>query len=234
MHKYLIIGNGRVGRHFAHYFDLLKLDYSIWARKNNNIDQLKELTQGCQTVIIALSDAAIDGFIEENEFLKYKTLVHLSGSFISKYAKGIHPLTTFSDDLWDAEIYKSIHFVIEEDIDFVQTMPNIPNKYYIIKKWQKPYYHSLCVMAGNFSCMLWQNLFNSFENELNIPIEAALPYLKAQTYNLISNRANALTGPFVRNDLETIESNIKSLQNNPYQKIYIDFWEIYKNFQQAK
>ena len=81
-------------------------------------------------------------------------------------------------------------------------------------------------MAENFSCILWQKLFEDFETRFGLPREAAFPYLERLTANLKSQGASALTGPLQRKDQSTIEANMKALEGDDFQKIYKTFVEI--------
>ena len=81
-------------------------------------------------------------------------------------------------------------------------------------------------MAGNFSCILWQKLFEDFETRFGLPREATFPYLERLTANLKSQGASALTGPLQRKDQSTIEANMKAHEGDDFQKIYKTFVEI--------
>ena len=112
--RYGIIGDGRVARHMAHYFDLVGLPHVDWSRRSaGNVSPSATLTQ-CDVVLVLVSDAAIEEFLTANDELREKTLIHLSGSLVTLSAKGMHPLTTFGADLYDRVTYEAIPFVCEE------------------------------------------------------------------------------------------------------------------------
>ena len=60
--------------------------------------------------------------------------------------------------------------------------------------------------------------------ELNIPKEAAYAYLKQTVFNL-EKTTQALTGPFARNDQNTIEKNKQALQER--QDVFADIYQAF-------
>ncbi len=226
--KYLIIGDGRVARHFRHYFSLLQILFTVWSRKNP-LELLAKLLKESSHVLILISDQAIDIFIAQYQHLTQAHLIHFSGSLISKYAHGTHPLMTFSENLYSLEEYLKISFVIDENCpDFKNILPGLSNRHFRLPVALKTKYHALCVLAGNFSCLLWKKLFYHFEKEFNLPESAAHPYLLQQTKNLIMNSTTALTGPLTRNDTATIEKNLAALSDDPFQELYANFLACYQ------
>jgi 2-dehydropantoate 2-reductase len=222
--KYGIIGDGRVARHFKNYFLLEKIQFSSWSR--NDPKTIVESLDGADTVLVLVSDSAIDKIINENAFLKDKRLVHFSGSHLSSHAWGAHPLMTFTNKLYTLDFYRKIPFVVEEGGEFADYFPQLVNPSFAIKKEAKSLYHALCVMSGNFTTILWNKFFESLENEFSIPRTAGLPYMEAIFQNLRAEGKSALTGPIVRGDIETIKKNLSAL-HGPFEKIYRAFTEIY-------
>jgi predicted short-subunit dehydrogenase-like oxidoreductase (DUF2520 family) len=232
--RYLIIGDGRVARHFQYYFSLLHLSYTAWHRAQP-IEKLQKSIPQATHILILIKDHAIDTFCET--YLQNTTAlcIHFSGSHISSYAFGAHPLMTFHHDKYTLDDYLAIPFVVDHDApEFERLLPGISNKNIRLNKLAKAKYHALCVMSGNFSCILWQKLFASFEEEFNMPSTFAHPYLRQQTQNLLSDAKSALTGPLVRNDNATIQKNITALENDPFQEIYLSFVECYKKISEVK
>lgn len=226
---YLIVGNGRVAKQVKHYFSLSHISFSTWNRAES-ISTLNQKSQEATHILLLISDGAIDDFAKKHFTNCKATLIHFSGSLVSDIVFGAHPLMTFSSELYSLEQYHAIPFVIDENApDFASLLPGFSNKHVRINKSQKAKYHALCVLAGNFSCLLWQALFKTFVDEFNIPQETAYPYLKQQMQNLISDADTALTGPLVRNDKETIKRNITALQGDPLQALYQCFINYYNN-----
>ncbi|MBA2654323.1 MAG: DUF2520 domain-containing protein [Gammaproteobacteria bacterium] len=224
---YLIIGNGRVAKHIAHYFTLLKITFAKWCRKDPT-DQLITLLPQASHILILIDDRAIDKFIAQHLQKANSILVHFSGSLTSKFAYGAHPLTSFNDGLYDLETYMSIPFIIDHDApDFGNLLPNLSNLNLRLNTSLKSKYHALCVLSGNFSVILWQKFFRNLSDEFNIPISLSQIYLTQITQNLIANPENALTGPLVRHDYETINNNLASLKDDPFQEVYQTFVTCY-------
>jgi 2-dehydropantoate 2-reductase len=231
---YLIIGRGRVARHIQYYFSQLNISFQSWHRQESVEKLLKQFKESTH-ILLLINDQAIDFFIEQ--FLKEseQILIHFSGSLISKYAYGTHPLMTFGETIYSLDVYKSIPFIIDHDCpSFDNLFLDLPNPWFYLNKALKPKYHALCVLSGNFSCMLWQKFFNSLEEEFNLPASVANSYLMQQTTNLLINPELALTGPLVRNDIDTINQNLMSLDKDPFQEVYQSFVSCYlKNQEKA-
>ena len=225
---YLIIGNGRVSRHFQHYFKLLNLSFSLWHRPMPEA-ALTEKARQATHILILISDRFIELFAENNLGDIRAKCIHFSGSLVCERVIGAHPLIGFNTDLYSQETYQSIPFILDHDApEFANVLPGLSNPHVRLSKNQKAKYHALCVMAGNFSCILWQKLFSSLENEFHISSEIAKPYLKQQTDNLIRDAKSALTGPLTRGDMETIQKNLAALDGDAFKNIYQSFVTCYE------
>lgn len=225
---YGIIGDGRAARHFCHYLDLLTIPYLQWSRRADpDATKLSDLIQ-CQSILLLIKDDAIESFVESHPILKTKQLVHFSGCLVTPLAVGAHPLFTFSSELYALDKYRGICFFMDANIDFTEILPGLDNPHYVINPQQKAFYHSLCVMSGNFTVLLWQKMFSELENNFQIPREAAFPYMQQIFANLQSQHNSALTGPLVRGDQKTIQANLTALNQDPFQKIYQAFVEVYQ------
>ncbi|HYD18715.1 MAG TPA: DUF2520 domain-containing protein [Patescibacteria group bacterium] len=175
--------------------------------------RVKELGQGLHTLKSSLPMA---------------TKVHFSGSIVTKKAFGAHPLMTFSADLYTLDKYLAIPFVVDEKAPpFRELLPGIHNQHVRLSPQQKAKYHAACVMAGNFSCLLWQKLFDTLQEDFGFPAHIGDMYLKQQTENLLKDYKTALTGPLARGDTETIERNLKALSGDPYKAVYEAFVKAY-------
>jgi predicted short-subunit dehydrogenase-like oxidoreductase (DUF2520 family) len=226
--NYLLIGNGRVSRHLQHYLTLLKIPFTVWHRALP-LTELHEKSKASTHILILLSDNAIESFYLEHLQQVDAYCIHFSGSLVLKNIYGAHPLMTFGHELYPAEDYASIYFVIDDDApSYENLLPGLPNPHARLQKNLKAKYHALCVLSGNFSCMLWQKLFSHLENEFNIPQSAAHPYLRQQTKNILADYQSALTGPLVRNDTNTIKKNLSALSGDAFEKIYQSFVSCYQ------
>jgi hypothetical protein len=222
-----IVGDGRVARHFHHYLNLLGLSVRVWSRRAPGADPTEALAP-CRTVLLLIQDAEIVPFIDAWPALREKRLVHFSGSLVTPAAEGAHPLMTFGPDLYDLATYRSIPFVLDTDgTPFGELLPGLPNPSFTIPAAERGYYHALCVMAGNFSTMLWLKLFDELQSRFGIPASAAHPYLERMTSNLLTDANHALSGPLARGDAETVGANLEALEGDRFHAVYSAFVRAY-------
>ena len=224
--QYLIVGDGRIARHFAEYLSLLDISFAKWSRSTHNLDDFKEKVALSSHILLLITDDAISSFYKKHcDLFQDKTVIHFSGALQLKDTIDLHPVMTFNQETYSKETYLSIGFVTSyEDFNRDKHFPQIPNKIYTIKSEDKPLYHAHCVMAGNFTYLLWTQLQSQFK-KWNLPQELYLPYLEQTVRNLSKNNSStdSLTGPLARKDRKTIEKNLQSLSGNPYQPIYQSF-----------
>ena len=229
MPKYLIVGDGRMATHFNHYLIQRNLAVRQWSRRKGNEASLEvealDLRDG-DVVLLLIRDDAIVPFIEQRLWLTDdgRQLVHFSGSLVTPLATGCHPLMTFGEEPFDRATYEGITFVCEKGrARFNELFPELPNPHHEIDPELKPLYHSLCVMSGNFTVLLWQKMFNELETRLGVPRSAALPYLRQIARNLETDPARALTGPIQRKDFQSLARNQAALAGDPFQIVFESF-----------
>jgi predicted short-subunit dehydrogenase-like oxidoreductase (DUF2520 family) len=229
---FLIIGNGRVARHMCHYFTSLDIPYTQWHRQLP-VSALAPLVAAASHILLLIRDDAIERFAQTHLAESDAVKIHFSGALNARGIYGAHPLMTFGADLYAAEKYRDIYFIIDSNApDFADLLPGLPNAHARLDTAQKAKYHALCVMAGNFSCLLWQKLFDTLQSDFDIPATAAAPYLKQQTENLLADYQTALTGPLARGDTATIARNMAALKDDEFQAVYHAFVEAYKGKQE--
>ncbi len=226
---YLVIGSGRIASHMLHYLNLLGIPCRQWCRKAYTIEQLDQYSQDISHTLIAISDNNISNFLENHAYLYERSIcLHFSGSLVCENAYAAHPLMTFTSELYNLQTYRAMAFMTHKGTpDFSELLPGLPNKTFRISADDVALYHALCVSSGNFTVLLWNNMFQQFQEKLNIPKEAALPYLQQITKNLMNENSGAFTGPFQRNDQSTIDKNYHALKDDPYQKVYKAFMDIF-------
>jgi predicted short-subunit dehydrogenase-like oxidoreductase (DUF2520 family) len=224
--SYMIIGDGRVARHFAHYLSILGLRFRRWARRTSPDADLQQLIAESTHVAILISDSAIEDFIQDHPSLSGKTLIHFSGCLVTPLAYGAHPLMTFTEKLYSRDRYLKIPFVLDRGrLTFQDLLPGLENSHFYIDPKLRPLYHALCVASGNFTTILWDQFFSTLNGKLGLPKEVAYPYLQQVSQNLRDSSVPPLTGPLARRDLETIVANLRALEGDPLQKIYCGFLE---------
>jgi len=223
---YGIVGSGRVATHFCRYFDLMKIPFRHWYRSLGN--SLEDILGAVPVVLLLISDSQIENFIESYPFLKKKKLVHFSGSLITPYAQGFHPLMTFTREPYDLDVYRKIPFFVQKGrFEFNEIFPALENPHYNVNPEQSDLYHALCVLSGNFTTILWDKFFSELEDRFSVPRAAAFPYLDQIVENLKRDSRSALTGPLQRRDHKTISKNLSALKNDPFQKVYEAFVEVF-------
>lgn len=224
--SYLLIGSGRVARHFAHYFNLLNISYQAWDRSQDP-HALRVKVSAATHVLLAISDSALPGFYRQHLMgHDDKIVVHFSGAHSFEGMMSAHPLMTFGNDLYELDFYRKIHFTLTGASSLDEALPGLTNSYSWIPSAQKALYHSYCVMGGNFVTLLIAKMLSGFAT-MKIPAEAAHLYVQKVVENTFANPDTALTGPLVRKDVETVKANLKALENDPSLKIYQAFLETY-------
>ncbi len=226
LYPYLIIGNGRLARHFIHYFYLQDIPCRQWYCRL--AEPLSDFLPQVHKAIVCLPDDVIQDFIYRQQNVNPALIwIHCSGALSIPQAEAAHPLMTFSNELYSRSVYESIWFVTEEGrSSFSDLFPELPNPSRAIPADQKPLYHSWATMAGNFTTLLWQTYFNRLQNQFNLPATAAEPYLRAITENLLNN-TEPLTGPLARGDQVTIEKHRVALVSDQFKNIYDSFVKFY-------
>lgn len=210
--------------HMARYFDLLSLPYRQWSRSRTGTAD--EALEGCDPVLLLVSDDAIETVASAFAPAPGPTLVHFSGAVRTTAAAGMHPLCTFGPSTYDLATYREIPFVCEAGVPrFEDVFRELPNPHYAIAPDRKPLYHALAVLAGPFTTVLWTKLFDGFERELGLPRAAALPYLARVAANLADPTHSPHTGPLTRGDRATVRANLAALSGDPFEAVYRAFVE---------
>lgn len=230
---YLIIGAGRLSKHLQHYFCVLDIPYKLWARNSDNLKNLETKIQESTHILLAIPDDNIEEFIISiqdilKNKLKNKIYIHFSGALYTKLAYGAHPLMSFSNNLYEDNVYYKIPFVLDDDApDFNDLFPKLKNPNFKIDIRKKTKYHMLCVLANNFTTILWEKVFADFEDKLHIPKDVLHPILKQTCDNLsnLKSGKSVLTGPLVRKDTQTINKHLNVLKDDND-----NFLDIYKSF----
>ena len=226
---YLVIGNGRLAAHMRHYLQHLLLPFSSWDR-SQSLDILQQHLCNATHILVLIRDDAIESFIQTHLQKTSATIVHCSGALITPLAFSAHPLQTFTKRLFHFSDYTKIPFILEKNgPTFDDLLPGFPNPHYKIPRDKKPLYHALCVMANNFSTLLWQQLFESMEKEFDISHDHLKPFLQATFQNLLHDPSHALTGPLARQDKVTLSKNLQALKDHPFFNIFQAFTQLEKN-----
>ncbi len=229
--KYLIVGSGKLAKHFIHYFDLIGVTYLHCTRKN--LADFVTLAATVEKIILLIPDDQIENFIAnyKSKIPQEKIWIHCSGMLSIEEAESAHPLASFSEVLFDFQFYRTIPFVTEKGRkNFQELFPELQNPSLEIRREDKELYHAWCSMAGNFTTILWLQFFRYLEIDLNIPRQAAHQFISSISENLFKS-ADPLTGPLKRNDKNTIERHLKQLRNHSFENVYKSFVDLFKSSQ---
>jgi 2-dehydropantoate 2-reductase len=109
----------------------------------------------------------------------------------------------------------------------VFTDPGLAEPPFFIEPERRPRYHALCVLAGNFTTLLWKKLFFELDREFGIAREHTLPYLESVTRGLAGKGA-PLSGPLSRGDHATLQRNLEALKDDPFEEVYQAFVSAYE------
>ncbi|MFO1257993.1 MAG: DUF2520 domain-containing protein [Gammaproteobacteria bacterium] len=225
---YLVIGAGRMATHFCHYLSLLNLPFIQWARRTHTHRQLESYLELANPILLLIKDDEIVSF-SKTIFRSDKTFVHFSGQLVLQDVYGAHPLMSFADDLYSKELYMSVPYILEEgSLPFTVMLPGLPNPYYHIPKSQKSFYHALCVISNNFTCLLWKKIFDELSKTLGLPVQVAMPYLQQTFRNIENNPTGKITGPLARGDEVTIQKHLEALAKDEFEGIYKAFVNFYR------
>lgn len=221
----LLIGSGRLARHLSFYLELSKTPFRTWSRDRQSLDELNALLSDASTVALAISDDALGSFIDGSLRSFGGRIVHFSGSWHREGILSAHPLMSFGTELYPGDFYPKIHFSLTGTDSLRDLFPDWANSFSKISAEQKPLYHALCVLGGNFPVLLW-NKMESDLKAMGLPEEGIRLYIQRVSDNYLKMGSLALTGPLVRKDETTIQKNLAALAPDPWEKVYRAFREV--------
>lgn len=222
--RILLIGSGRLATHLQFWNSQLSNPNTVLAwDRHQDPHLLKSYLEKTDLVWLAISDNAIISFY--NKYLVGQGIptVHFSGALHDPSLICAHPMMSFPSSPLNAETYNKIYFGLTGVTTLNEVLPGFTNSFFLVPPEDKPLYHALCVMAGNFPQILWSKTFDQFKH-IHVPDQAFENYIKQITENFVQLKQKALTGPLIRKDENTISANLNSLQTDPsLQNIYQSF-----------
>lgn len=205
-------------------------------------NDLKSLVCDSDIIFITTNDDSInlvkDKLIEEvNNNLKNKLVIHMSGSYSSDILKtlkkygcfvySMHPLQAFSNIDTSVEKLSTTVFTIEGQEEKIYILEKIlnktKNKFFKIDTDKKELYHiGACVVSNYLVTLIDVGL--DFFNQIGISeadaLNAIMPLIDGTIDNIKHfGTGDALTGPIARGDMSTIESHLKSIEENSPDKL---------------
>ncbi len=234
---YGFVGDGRLSRHWRHYFTSLGIPWKLWSRRLARPNGKPGLTapaalEDCPVILLAVSDDAIAPVMARlrAEGLDDRTFVHFCGGRTFEGAFGGHPLMSFAQALYEPAFYRDIPVFVDQDethpdpiAEFRRLFPRLPNPCVPLKAEDKAYYHALCALAGGFTAVLWRDFFTAMETRFGAPRAALASYPRRIVENVIAAGDGALTGPVARGDSETIEAHLEALDGTALANVYRAF-----------
>jgi predicted short-subunit dehydrogenase-like oxidoreductase (DUF2520 family) len=234
---YGFVGDGRLSRHWRHYFTSLGIPWKLWSRRLARPNGKPGLTpaaalEGCPVILLAVSDDAIAPVMARlrAEGLDDRTYVHFCGGRSFEGAFGAHPLMSFGTTLYEPAFYRDIPVFVDQDVahpgpiaEFRALFPRLPNPCFPLKTEDKAYYHALCALAGGFTAVLWRDFFAAMASRFGAPREALAAYPRRIVENVIASSDGALTGPVARGDTETIRMHLDALGGTALAGVYEAF-----------
>lgn len=219
----LIIGSGRLAKHLQHWNSIQADPNNIltWNR-SEDLHQLHKLVIEADLVWLAISDSAIQEFFQLHLKASGKLVVHFSGALAADGMKCAHPLMSFPAEILPDTTYKATWFALSETENLNDMLPGFGNASFKVAAKMKPLYHALCVVAGNFPQLLWNEVDQS-RQQLDIPEQAFSIYLQQSLNNFLHLKAKSLTGPLIRHDQNTLNKNKDALINTKLHSIYAAF-----------
>jgi len=220
-----------VATHFAHYFSLQGITFSQWKDSRHLTSEFFQELQDTTHLLILVSDSAIAQVSDNLPSIEGQYRIHFSGVASVPGVLSAHPLMGFGKELYTLEEYRNIPFILRaEESENLQSelLAGLPNSKLLIPQDKAALYHALCVMTGNFPMILWNEIFNLAQKELGLPAQVFAPFLERVFQNTMIDVSANLSGPLVRGDWKTVDQNVKALQGQAIQKIYLVFCDLYR------
>ena len=221
MPRYGLVGDGRLARHLKFWFTQKGIRFDQWSRRDSPVGETPPaVLADCDRIILAISDDAIEPFINAWPGLGEQLLIHCSGSLTTALAVGVHPLQTFGDVLFEPAAYDAIPMTLDEQAPpFERLMPGLENPHCRIRSEHKAHYHALCVLACSGTQLLWREMMLGLAR-MWIDPEFAWPLLRQTADHALGSPFADLTGPLSRNDIETQNRNLDALGKDALAEVY--------------
>jgi len=233
MIRVVLLGLGNVGFHLAKAFigsDQIELVqvYNRTIKEANLFDEAIPITdkirelKAADVYVISISDDAISNFSAQLQF-KQGLVVHTSGTasldaLKCKANKGVfYPVQTFTKNQ-EVDFHSiPIAFEVEKEIDYEllnKLSKSISDQVFRLSDKQRRFLHIAAVFTNNFSNHMYKIAYDICEeNKMSFDLLKPLimeTAIKAQSIIPIE----AQTGPAIRNDNQTIQNHMETLDNN--------------------
>lgn len=229
--RVLIFGTGRVGASIAPYASHLGNAVSVvsHAMAANDKSAVKALIRASDVVAAAIPDDRLHGWRDEwRAEIGERLAIHFSGALTLEGVRSYHPLYSFPPHALDPAEMAKIAIAREEDAPpFATVFPGAQNPEFVVTASDRPYYHALAVLSGNFAAHLWNEAARGLVSRFGLPPEEILgSYLSGVVDRFKENPLSSLTGPVARHDAGTVAANLSALEGEPRLKaLYEAFLE---------
>lgn len=187
-------------------------------------DSLKQLIMSSDIIGITVNDDQINQVVDAIQSLNLniedKLFFHMSGAHDATYLKKIcpnafslHPLRAFPEVVTSPEAFDDIYFSLEGANTYVREWINqLDLLHFEISSNQKAQYHSAAVIVSNYLVSVLDFGFSQFK-DIGLSEALIMKSLWPLITNTIQNvetlgTREALTGPIVRGDIETIQRHL--------------------------
>ena len=233
------IGAGKVGFSLAKW---LNINYhNVYSIYSLNIEDAKKLSEfsiseycksideiicNCDTLFLTVNDDSISDVVKEliKLNIKNKILIHTSGVLSSdifnelnndNYCYSIHPICAFNDKYESYKNLDNIYFTIEGNPKYIDELSKLFKNVKVIDKKYKEKYHLASSIISNLVCSVI-NVGERLFNEIGIDDKEIYNPLIINNINNIMDKGtrDALTGPIIRNDYNTVKKHISNLEGN--------------------
>ncbi len=231
---YGFVGDGRVSRHWRHYFSSLGMPWALWSCRIARADASRadRVLADCPIILLAVADDAIEGVLGElrDAGLGDRTFLHFCGGRSIEGAWGAHPLMSFGASLYKPAFYRDIPIFAESAAGwpdpvahFRALFPLLPNPCFALRPEDKAYYHAICALAGGLTAVVWREFFEAMATRFAVPREALAGYPRRIIENVIDSPDTALTGPVARGDTGTVRAHLRALDGDALGALYRAF-----------
>ncbi len=242
-----IIGAGRVGLTLSIVFKRAGFSVLVASRKRVSAEKASRISNAraveipeaakADIVFLTVPDSEIVNVARsiENVLNKKQTVVHTSGvfsseiiSFLPSRTCALHPLKSFSDPILSADTISGTLFTFDGDESAFSVISylveKIGDRIVKIKPSDKPVYHLAAVLTANYTVTLFSISKDMLEaiGFTDKDANDALLNLISGVVRNIKNRGavDALTGPIVRGDAETLRLHLMHIEDKNLETIY--------------
>jgi len=204
-----------------------------------DLQEIENLIENVQTVLFAVPDDVLPdlvrGIAQTIGFKKHQFVIHTSGRFgIDVLAPAtlqgalpmaIHPAMTFTGAPNDVDRIVGCPFAITTTDELLPIAAalvlNMGGREYVVAEKDRALYHAALSHAANHSSIV-VNQATSILQEIGIedPGLFLSPLVNAAIENSLTMGIDALTGPIVRGDVETVRAHLLALGDTEVQKTY--------------